>query len=159
MVVTGAKDLENASSPDEYLAGYEELVEVRASAVFTTSYVNSSELNISHAKSFVLFINLNGTTIANSQLKVQFSDINKTLWYDLSVLTFDTLDIPTNNPTLRALEIEMGGLATTRLIQFPNPGASWVRFAAKANAASGGLILYAARSQSNAGNPMIFAGT
>lgn len=137
---------ERTNSPDLHLAADDELVEIRADAAFTASYVNSDLVNVAHAKSILLLIDLDGDTITDSQLKVQFG--NSLVVADMlhtEVLTDNTM--PHGTPILTLTEFEMGGTDLVFTMVFPNPGATFFRCAVKANTGSGSCRIRIMRGQ------------
>lgn len=150
VVLTG-----NLNSPELYLAGSEERVQIRGHAAFTASYVFSDYIDISHAKNILLHITLDGTGITDSQLKIQFG--NSTKSHDLVHLHMDT-DTPTNNPTLQVTEFEMGGTTANLALPLVNPGCSHMRCGVKANTTSGNISLFIFRGQGVGVLPVAFGG-
>jgi hypothetical protein len=153
VILSGAKDTENATSIEQHLAALDqENVEVRSTAsAFTTSYVGSNALDVSNCKCFLVRVNLNGTGITGSQMKVQFSDSLGSVWYDLTHLDI----VATANPNVIITEIEMGGSNTQFMLPFVNPGAALMRLAVKANAAAGGVQLVVSRGQGSGSWPLV----
>lgn len=138
---------ERTNSPMPYLAADDELLEIRADAAFTASYVNSDSVNVAHAKSILLLIDLDGDTISDSQLKIQFG--NSITIADIvhaEVVTDNTL--PQGVPTLAVTEFEMGGTDLVFCLVFPNPGATVFRCSVKANTTSGSCRIRIMRGQS-----------
>lgn len=144
------------NSPEQHVGGFEG-VTIRTNLVFTSSYVSSAELDISNCKTILLLLLINGTTITDSQLRIQFAEQAKGAWFDLTHLHMDT-DTVANNPSILPTVFEMGGSTVNIAIPIVNPGASFLRCQVKANTGSGACAIIAVRGQGAGSFPVAFGG-
>jgi hypothetical protein len=71
MVDTTVVAREKPNSPEPYLAcADQEMIQIRADAAFTASYVSSDTIDISHAKTILILADLDGTGITGSQFAI-----------------------------------------------------------------------------------------
>jgi hypothetical protein len=139
------------SSPEQYVSAENLIVSIRGATALTTSYTASDSIDISYAKSMLLVITVLGTGIANSQMKVQFSDSFGSVWYDLCHLD----SVATANPNVIITVFELGGSTVNICIPIINPGAALMRTMNKANANNGAHSVGVIRGNSVGSFPMV----
>ena len=152
-------DIERTNSPELFLAGDNDRLEIRSNVIFTTSYVSTNIINISYARNILLHIILGGTGITDSQLKIQFGTALSLFDLVHAQIDIGSGTLPFGNPTLTPTVFEMGGTSVSYSLPLINPGCSHMRCLVKANAAAGLLQLTVMRGQGNCVGPMLVFGT